>query len=334
MPENFQKRIFLSQFYRRDDLIRKIIWEKYLLPKEVEKDQCDVLLSMYQSATNLKTKHIMLVHDAVWKIFPEYINNWRKKIYYRLVDEAIAKADKIMTISENSKKDIVKYFNVSEDKIKVSYIDCDPIFKNQHKQIEKQEKVASYIFYVGGFDVRKNVSGLIEAYGLLWNKYQDDKKKFPDLILAGSFHKNLVPLVTNVPEKIKEIAEKYNLPKEKIKTIDFVEQKYLPDWYKNARLFCYPSLYEGFGLPVLEAMNCGCPIVTSNTSSIPEVCSEKSAVLIDPENPEEISQAMWDLLNNKQPAEEKIANAKDEARKFSWEKFAKKFLEDIKNLEK
>lgn len=345
LQENFEKRIFLPKFYKRDDLIRKVIWEKNLLPREVEKDGCDVLFSMYQSATVLKTKHIMLVHDAVWKVFPQYLNNSRKKIYARLVEKGIKKADEIITVSEHSKKDIEKYFNVSEEKITVNYIDCDEVFKNDlntsHDKILNQVSVSSadgqndsYIFYVGGFDKRKNVGKLIEAYGRLSKKYENISE-MPDLVLAGKFHSHLVPLVTDIPKKIKGVCEKYGLPKEKIIQLGFAPQKDLPALYKNAKLFCYPSSYEGFGLPVLEAMNSGVPIVCGNNSSIPEVCSEDSAILTDTDNANEISEAMYDLLTSPELAQEKVKNAKEEAKKFSWEKFTKKLLNlIIQNVEK
>jgi len=199
---------------------------------------------------------------------------------------------------------------------------------------------------------------LIETYGKLWNKVSNFNKtnleiplsppfrkgetgrlnknisKMPDLVLAGSFHKNLIPLVTDIPKKIKEVSEEYNLPEEKIKMVGFVEQEDLLGWYKNAKLFCYPSLYEGFGLPVLEAMNCGCPIVTSNNSSISEVCSENSAILINPRNTEEIAKAMLSLVTNEKLAREKAVNAKREAEKFSWRKFTENLLQEVENIKK
>jgi len=445
LPKNFEERVFLPRFYKRDDLMRKIIWEKKLLPKEVKRDGCDVFLSLYQSATVFKKNnkrtdsrfrgndsnkfsmnHTMLVHDAVWKIFPEYLNNWRKKRYYKMVDEGIMNADKILTVSENSKRDIVEYLGVPKDKIDVYYVDCDEVFKvgNSESQGSRQEplnpqsgdeplnsqlgddirergdkendnrrKDSNYIFYVGGFDVRKNVDRLLEAYGMLWRKWdesgddlkcedvcndknatngsvckiapveknttnelvcktapaekkylklknplspllkkadtkEDGKSNFPDLVLAGKFHSNLVPLVTDLPIKIKKISKKYGLPKERIKQIGFVEQKDLPGWYKNAELFCYPTLYEGFGLPVLEAQNCGCPVVTSNASSISEIASIDNAILVNPENIEEIAGAMYNCLTSDNLRNKLISEGRKNVARFSWDKFAKEVLMD------
>ncbi len=334
LPENFEKRVFLPFFHKRDDLIRRVIWERYLLPKKIKEDKCDIFFSMYQSSTILQAtshkpqaKHIMLVHDTVWKIFPQYLNNSRKKIYSRLMGKAIKKADKIMTISENSKKDVMKYFGIPAKTIKVNYIDCDEVFKKEISNFKFQIS-NYYIFYVGGFEARKNVGTLIEAYGKLSKKYEHISN-FPDLVLAGKFQSHLVPLVSDIPNKINQVCQKYNLPEEKIKQLGFVKQKNLPALYKNAQLFCYPSLYEGFGLPVLEAMNCSCPVVAGNNSSIPEVCSEDSAMLINTEDADETAEAMHDLLVDRELAREKIEAAQEEAKGFSWDNFVEGFWEIV-----
>lgn len=358
LPKNFQKSIFLPA-YKRDDLIRKIWWEKFLLPKKVRKDGCDVFLSLYQSASVLKkTKHIMFVHDAIWKIFPAYLNNWRKKIYYRFVDKAIVSADKIAVNSENSKRDICELFGVSNPDVHVCLLDCDPLFKKEYskeeiekvlgkyKLLEKKKKastagqgdtpssvnrklpVARYIFYVGGFDRRKNVRGLLEAYGLLWKRYSKETE-IPLLVLAGKFNPSLVPLVTDIPKKIVELKEKYGCPESQIRMIDFVSQEDLPMLYKGAEFFCYPSLYEGFGLPLLEAANCGCAILTAGMSSIPEVINEKGAVFADPRHHESIAIAMYLLLTEDALKQQKIAEANKQAKKFDWGKTVKEIFSII-----
>jgi glycosyltransferase involved in cell wall biosynthesis len=336
--DKFEKCV-VNSFYRRDDLIGKIIWEKFLLPRRVEKDGCDVFFSLYQSTTVLKKiRHVMLVHDAVWKKFPQYLNNSRKRFYYYLVGEAISKADEIVTVSENSKKDIKRFFRENDEKIAVIPIDCDKIFKEKISQDKKAEVLASfgleedkYIFYVGGFDVRKNVDALIRAYGILYTR-QSKKIEMPRLILAGSFHSNLVPLVTDIPNVAEEVMQKNGIPRGYIESIGFVSQADLPIVYAGAKLFCYPSLYEGFGLPVLEAMNVACPVVTSNISSIPEIVSEEDAILVDPKNDEKIAEGMLSLLVNDDFAKAKAENAKQKATEFSWEETTKKIMNLLKKI--
>lgn len=339
LPRGFQKKIILPS-YKRDDLLRKILWEKFVLPEEVRKDECDVFFSLYQSASIISgLPHLMLVHDAVWKVFPQYLNNFRKKIYYYFVEKAILKADRILTVSEYSKKDIVKIFGIDENKIGVSLIDCDSIFKNKpeesdaKKAMKKYGIFGDYIFYIGGFDVRKNVAGIIKAYGKFWKKYHR-KIKTPDLVLSGVFHPHLVPLMDDVSKEIKEISEEFKIPLKKIKMIGFVEQEDVPRLYRNAKMLCYPSFYEGFGIPVLEAMSIGCPVITSSNSSIPEVANSQDAFIVDPENIEEISEAIFEVLSNEELVSEKVNQAKIDSQKFSWEKFTEKFLEEISNIKK
>lgn len=339
LPSSFSQKIF-SPPYGRDDLIRKIWWEKFLLPKKVEEDGCDVLFSVYQSPTvTEKAQHIMLVHDVVWKRFPQYLNNLRKKIYYSQTDKAIKKADQIMTVSEFSKKDIEKFCGVEEDKITVNYDDCDPLFKKEYLEeemlniLEKHKLQRGYIFYVGGFDVRKNLSALISAYGKMWKEHHE-YTAIPKLVLAGKFHPHLVPLVTDIPECIRKASKEHGVPEENIELMGFAEQEELPLLYRGAAMLCYPSLHEGFGLPVLEAMNSGCAVVASKTSSIPEVVGDDGAWLVDPQDEKELSEAMFEAFTNMEKRNRFIENAKRQAEKFSWEEFAKKFISLLHEITK
>lgn len=338
LPVNFEKKVLVNRFYKRDDLVRKIIWEKCLLPRAVKKDGCDLLFSLYQSTTVTTTPHIMLVHDTVWKIFPEYLNNWRKRVYYWLVDQAIKKTDKILTVSENSKRDAIKYFKLVPEKIQTAWIDCDEIYKKKVKK-ERLNKVLrkyglnekeKYIFYVGGFDARKNLTGLFEAYGKLFRIML--KEEIPNLVLAGKFNAHLTPLVTDLPRKIKETAKEYIFSKDKIKQIGFVEQADLPALYSGAELFCYPSLYEGFGMPPLEAQNIGCPLIVLRNSSLRELFDNKGAIMIDENNPEKIAQAMKKILVNQEVKNELVQAGRENAGKFSWESFVGHFWQMAEEL--
>ncbi len=334
LPDGFEKRIFLPKIYKRDDLVRKIIWEKWLLSKKIKEDGCAVFFSLYQSATILDIPHLLLVHDTIWKIFPEYLNNNRKKIYYHLVNQAIRKADKIITISQNSKKDMEKHFGVLSEKVKVANIDCDDIFKEKIADENNLTSVSeNYIFYFGGFDVRKNVDNLLESYGILWKNWRGDRKNFPDLVLGGKFHPHLVPLITNIPQKKEEICQKYKLASEKIKLLDFfIQQKDLPKFYRDARVFCFPSLYEGFGLPPLEAQNCGCPVTAMRNSSLSEVLSEGSAILVDENSPQKIALALERVLLDEFLRSNLVEKGYQNAKRFDWENFVREALKEIEFL--
>ncbi|MCW3134011.1 MAG: glycosyltransferase, partial [Methanophagales archaeon] len=120
LPKNFHKRNFLPKFYRRDDLFRKLLWEKFCLPARAHKDKCDVLLSMYQSTTVVKytdMNHIMVVHDVIPHIFPEYLDNLRKKIYWEQVEKGMYSSTKIIAVSEHTKIDLEKKLNIKSAKL-------------------------------------------------------------------------------------------------------------------------------------------------------------------------------------------------------------------------
>lgn len=318
LPSNFTKRVFLP-FYKRDDLIRKIIWEKFLLPQKIKKDNCEKFISLYQCPTILskEIKHIMVAHDIIPELFPEYINNWRKKYYWYLTKKAIAKTTNIIAVSQNTKDDLIKYLKIDADKIIVQHIDVDPIYKKEitdfdsETVLKKYELTPGYIYSGGGLDKRKNIDTLIYAYKLLLDK----NKNIPNLVISGKLMPELAPLIIDVEKIVKDLKIE-----DKVKILGFVPQENLPALYKNASVFVYPSLYEGFGLPLLEAMNVGTPVVTSNKSSLGEIIKD-AGILFDPESVEDMAEKIEQILNNEELRGQNIIKAKEYAHDFSWEKF-------------
>ncbi len=335
LPKNWKKRIFLP-FWKRDDLIRKIWWEKYMLPQKAAEDGCDIFLSLYQSATILPDgiKHLMIVHDIIPKIFPEYLNNSRKKYYWSLTEKAIKEADKIIAISHRTEKDLVQKLETEPEKITVSHIDVDRIYKKivseatSWRIMEKYGLHPGYIYSGGGLEVRKNVEGVIHAYHHLYekNKKLHFVEKFPELVISGRLMPELAPLVTDAQKLVKKL----NLTKF-VKMLDFVPQEDLPALYKNASIFVYPSFYEGFGLPILEAMNQGTPVITAKTSSLPEVGSD-GVLYCDPGDIHDIAMVMKNLLINSQLRHRLSERGKERAKYFSWSKFTEKILNIAKSL--
>lgn len=174
IPGDFQKRIYLPP-YGRDDLVRRVWWEKYWLPRQAARDGCDVFLSLYQSSTVMprKIRHVMVVHDVIPLVFPEYLDNLRKKMYQKLVERGIKKSERIISVSRNSEKDIIRYVGVGARKISVHYIDAGPEFKKpvsdekKKKVLEKYGLTEGYLYHGGGLEKRKNTKRLLEAYGKL-----------------------------------------------------------------------------------------------------------------------------------------------------------------------
>lgn len=322
----FKKQIFLPA-YKRDDLIRKIWWEKFLLPKKVKQDKCDVFLSLYQSTTILPKgiKHVMVVHDLIPRLFPQYLDNLRKKTYQNLVENAIKKVDRIMAVSHRTEKDLIKQLQIDPKKITVSYIDVDEIYKKRVEQVDCQKILkkykleAGYLYAGGGLEVRKNIESVICAYKLLLDE-SDAGTKIPKLVIFGKLLPQLAPLVTDVEKLVKDLG----LEKQVV-LLDQTLQSDSPALYAGALLFVYPSLYEGFGLPVLEAMNQGVPVVTSKTSSLPEVGSD-SVLYCDPSDVDDIKMVLKNVLASEHLRAALSMKGKERAAHFSWEKFVRKFI--------
>ena len=326
LPKSFHKRVFLPKFWKRDDLIRKIWWEKLLLPRRIRQDQCDIFISLYQCPTFLpkNIRHKMLVHDLIPKIFPEYLDNWRKKFYVYLSNQAIRHADEIITVSDWSKKDIHKYLNIPSERIKAAHQGVGKEFLEKstgaedNQILEKYGIFGRYIFYIGGFDARKNIPGLLEAFAKLSENYEINDI---DLVLGGEDKSRFSHLFTDVKGEI----EKLELA-EKVKLIGFVAQKDLPALYRNCELYVLPSLYEGFGRMALEAMASGAPTAVSKTSSLPEVGGD-AVLYFNPHDPNEMARVMGKVLRNNKLRLRLSEKGKDRAQKFSWESFVKVFFE-------
>jgi glycosyltransferase involved in cell wall biosynthesis len=326
MPKNFQKRVFLPKMWKRDDLIRKIWWERFLLPKYVKGDKCDLFISLYQCPTFLPNsiRHKMLVHDMVPKIFPEYLDNWRKNIYVYLSWQAAKQADQVMTVSEWSKRDVHKFLKISLAKIKVSHISIgdeffkDSSYEKDNKILEKYDVYGRYIFYIGGFDFRKNIPELLKAY-----KAMIEKNNIRDvsLVLAGEDRSRFSHLFTDIKKEIADLKLE-----DRVKPIGFVKQEDLPAFYRNSEFFVLPTLYEGFGLMLLEAMACGAPAAVSKTSSLPEV-GGNAAVYFNPYDAEEMARVMNKILRNDRLRSVMSERGRERAKKFSWKIFSEAILE-------
>jgi len=328
----FSKQIFLP-LYKRDDLIRRIWWEKFLLPQKVKQDKCDIFLSLYQSATILtgKTKHLMVVHDLIPKLFPSYLSNWRKKLYQNLVEKAIKKVDKIIAISHRTEKDLINQLQIDPGKVAVSYIDADPIYKQQfssaqlQKVLKKYKLEPGYLYSGGGLEMRKNVESIVRAYKLLLDN-PENVKVIPKLVIFGKLLPQLAPLVTDVEKLVDELGLE-----DHVVLLDQVSQADLPALYASALVFIYPSFYEGFGLPILEAMNQGTPVITSKTSSLPEV-GRDSVLYCNPNDVEDLAMVIKNVLDNSHLQAALSLKGRERAAHFSWVRFVRKFLNIVEEM--
>ncbi|TET54003.1 MAG: glycosyltransferase family 1 protein, partial [Actinobacteria bacterium] len=270
-----------------------------------------------------KKPSVLTVQDLAFLRYPEFYT-WKNKTYMKSVASfSIKNADALITTSENTRKDLIDLLMVKEDKIFVIYPGVDSIFKPASAQDKEKVKKKfglpqNYILAVGTLEPRKNLSCLLKAFALLKKKSDFDFK----LVIVGE--------EGWLYKRIFNDIKKQDLEKETIFT-GFIQDKDLPAIYSGASVFVYPSLYEGFGLPALEAMACGTPVVCSNTSSLPEVVG-KAALKANPEKPEEFANAISKIVSDANLAKELSKMGYERAKQFSWEKTAKETLSVYKKI--
>jgi len=243
-------------------------------------------------------------------------------MYSSLVAFTVRRADAIITVSDYSKRDIMRTLQIPEDRIHVIGNAVDSSYRPivDGRMIESvRERYGigpKYILYFGGFDVRKNVDRLLEAYAALPSSTRDEYQ----LVIAGRLLFMGHPLYPDPRPRIRELG----LGKQVVVTGQIREQDKAP-LYSAATLYVFPSLYEGFGMPVLEAMACGATVITSNISALPEVTGD-AARLVDPYDTQAISQAIGELLGNETMRSELRERALARAQHFSWKRVAQQTL--------
>ncbi len=293
-------------------------WEKYF-------DSPDILhgtnYSVYPCQNSLK---VMNIYDLTFIKYPQYVDGV-VKTYTERVRRCLQWTDLVLTISESSKQDIIEYLHVAPEKIYVTPLASryNPSFLDQaniHKW-EKQIKYdfsQPYILFVSTIEPRKNIENIITAFNLLNQKYQIPHQ----LVLIGNKGWNYKPIFAAIE----------NSPwQNKIHHLQYLNNQLVGLFYSQADVFVYPSHYEGFGLPVLEAMTLGAPVVTGNTSSLPEVAGD-AAILIDPKDPIQLAEAILQVISNSQLRQELINKGRDRAKLFSWERTAKETLKAYRSI--
>ncbi|MEH2389317.1 MAG: glycosyltransferase family 1 protein [Nostoc sp.] len=278
--------------------------------------------SVYPCNNSLK---VMNIYDLTFIKYPNYIDSVVKR-YAERVKQCLQWTDIVLTISESSRKDIIEYLDVDPKKVYVTPLASrySPNYLSDKKNIAALEKQVNYDFskpyllFVSTIEPRKNINAIIYAFNLLKKKYKIEHQ----LILIGKKGWNYDPI----------FAEIESSPwKSQIHHLDYLSDELVALFYSKADVFVYPSHYEGFGLPVLEAMTLGAPVVTSNTSSIPEVSGD-AAILIDPNDPVQLAEAILKVISDSQLRQELINKGKARAKLFSWERTAKETLNAYRTI--
>jgi glycosyltransferase involved in cell wall biosynthesis len=285
----------------------RIMWEQTLFARELRRLEPDLVHGMaYSVPAAWAGPSVVTVFDLSFLLFPRAFKP-ANRIYLAATTRATAKrARRILTISEHARRDIVRLLSVPEEYVDVAY----PAVEDRYRSLPDDQIRAfrlarglpqAFVFALGTLEPRKNLVGLLHAYARL------DKPR-PPLYVAGGAGWRFSPIFDTVRQL--QLSEEVHF-------LGFVPEDELPLWYNAARLFVFPSLYEGFGLPVLEAMACGTPVITSTAASLPEV-GGKAALLVPPADTHRIAQEMERVLDDPQVRMEMRAAGRIQASRFTW----------------
>jgi glycosyltransferase involved in cell wall biosynthesis len=310
-PYNKQnvKLIYVSCF---NNLVSNAI----IVPRHSKKLKLDVVL-FQNFGTFFKIKNIVYIHDLLFLDYPQFYS-LKEKAYLSLLKPLAKKANAIITISETEKTRIIKYNLGNQKNIDFVHHGVDikykPLNKHDKFQIENFKKKYKlpdrFVLYVGRLNIRKNVVKLISAM---------KDVSIPLVIVGENNHKS---------ENLSLVIDEFNL-NDKIIFTGYVEENELPLAYALATVFCFPSYAEGFGLPPLEAMASGTPVVVSNRTSLPEVCGD-AALYINPDDSLDISKKINTLLSSKKSINTYKEKGIIQSKKFTWENSAKNLMKIIK----
>lgn len=322
---NLPNKNIVQTFY--PNKIFNYLMQKYLAWPKLDKvlGDPDIFYSPHINFSSISksTKKIMTIHDLSFLRYPDFFNA-RKNFWHKAINisKNIKNFDKIIAVSENTKNDIVELLGVDEQKIEVVYpgISCDLLSENDFSSdfLSKNYNIdRSYILYLGTIEPRKNIVNLIKAYNLL----------------RDSGFEILLVLVGSWGWKTKDIRMEWESSKYKndIRFIGYIPENEKKPFYSGASLFVYPSFYEGFGFPPLEAMYFSIPVIAGNTSSLPEVLND-SALLINPDDFKDLFEAMRAVLSDNRLKENLMEKAKKRLDFFSWNKTAENYLRIFKEV--
>ncbi len=312
------------------DLPGSVAWDQIGVPWRAFREDIDVLFNPKFTVPLVRRgPKLFVLHSAEWFAIPEHFL-WYDRLYLKLAIPMYLKcATAIVAVSNAVKRDAVKFRNVAPEKIAVIHDGFDASVFTPTSDVIRRDQVASrytlprhFVLWVGQLESRKNVGRLLEAFARI-------KDRVPhDLVFAGA-QRFSFPMAMGVEKELERVSElglegRVHFP-------GWIAHADLPVVYSMADLFALPSLHEGFGIPLLEAMACGCPVVTANTSAPPEVTAG-AAYLVDPLDVEDIASGMLEMLTNEPLRLAKAAAGLERAKAFSWDKCALNVLALIERL--
>lgn len=299
----------------------RLCWEQTILPFKLKQKRIDVYHGATFVTPFVKTcRQVVTIHDMTFHTMPKR-HSFTKQLYFRqMIPGAIRRSDMVISVSESTKQDILRLVSTADEKVAVVHLGVEQRFR----PVQSTEQLATvrekygiqrdFVLFVGLIEPRKNVAALVEAYhnACLSGCY--------DLVLAGSLgweYSDLLKRVTDSP-----VRHRIHVP-------GYIPDADLPALYSAASVFVYPSFYEGFGLPVLEAMACGTPVITSAISSLPELVGD-AGILVNPSDLPSLTTALRQLTENAALRQKMSERGLQRAKLFTWQATAAKTLEVYK----
>jgi glycosyltransferase involved in cell wall biosynthesis len=326
--KDFAARAFLyperTLFQRVSENLAKLHFEQDAFPRACAREHAAIAHVPHFAAPLVsRTPVVVTIHDLIPMILPAYRGAFLVRMYTRLVALTAKRARAIITDSHASKADIVRILRVDADRVFVVHLAAD----ERYRPVEDPAPIASvrqrynlpekFILYLGGYDQRKNVRVLLEAFTFLDDLYAEGWR----LVFAGAARSADSAFFPDPRRMSRELA----LPEDAVQFVGWVREEDKPALYSAARLFVFPSLYEGFGLPPLEATACGTPVVVSNTASLPEVVGD-AGLQLAPSDALFWAEGIRQILRDEARWQAMRAAGLEQARKFSWSRAARETL--------
>jgi glycosyltransferase involved in cell wall biosynthesis len=302
--------------------LRRIVWEQLVAPFALLRDHVDLLHAMaFVSPLISPCPTVITVLDLGFLCYPEAFQRGKRAYLQLMTRLSVRKARRVIAISENTRRDIIDRYGVQADRVQTVYCGVEQRF-----QPLPAEEVAAFrrkkglpkrlILFLGTIEPRKNVSALVAAYAQLLERAPAETSDLA-LVIAGAkgwSHNDVLAQIEALG-----LVQRVHMP-------GYVPETEKPMWYNAATCFCYPSLYEGFGLPALEAMACGVPVVTSDRSSLPEVVGD-AATMVSPLDIDALSAALYQLIVSPSLRAEWAQRGRMQAKRFSWEQAARETVQ-------
>ncbi len=300
------------------------IWFEWIVPHVLKKVGADLFITPDgYSSLSAKTPILQVVHDINYAHYPQYIPFVARKYLEIYFPKFIKKADRIATVSEFSKQDVIKHYGYDAAKMDVVYNGANEMYGPVSYEVsaltrKQYSDGKPYFFYVGALHPRKNIINLLKAF----DKFLETTKAKMKIVIVGKVYW----WNAEMEKEYKKIIHK-----EDIVFVGRVETDVLKNLLASSLAVTYVSLFEGFGIPIVEAMYSEVPVITSNTSSMPEVGGD-AALFVDPFSIDSISDAMKEIYNNEELRKSLVENAKIRRKEFTWDKTAERLWQSVEKL--